>query len=106
MIVRPSTSTTTIKKMGSSGDRRREAASSAFTAFMRSRLSRRKIYNSCEGDRIQTGAAHQDAVDLRLRHQALHVVGLHASSVKNADLARGLFAEMRAQFLADHAVRL
>src|SRR5260370_38294941 len=111
MIVRPRTSTMTIKKMGSSGERRGEAASSVLTAFMRSRPlrphpSRGKIYNFREGGGIETGAAYEHAVDFGLRHQALHVVGLDAAAVENANCIRGLIAEMRAHFLADYAMSI
>src|ERR1051326_6507230 len=115
MIVRPSTSTMTIKKMGSRGERRGEAASSVLMAFMRSRpshprllrsqTSRWEIYNFREGDGIETGAAYEHAVDFGLRHQAFHVVGLDAAAVKNANRVRGLFAEMRMHLLADDVMR-
>src|SRR5258708_5956481 len=103
MIVRPSTSTMTIKKMGSSGERRGEAASSVLTAFMRSRPlrprpSRGKIYNFREGGGIETGAAYEHAVDFGLRHQARHVVGLDAAAVTITNSSLGLVAEMRRHF--------
>ena len=48
-----------------------------------------EVDNRGERHGVQAGAAHQDAVDLRLRHQDTHVVRLDAAAVEDADRVRG-----------------
>src|SRR5436305_3156385 len=59
-----------------------------------------------EGFRVEACAADQAAVDFRLRHQTLNIVGLNASAVKDPDLRRGVVAELRAGLTANDAVRI
>src|SRR5262249_12833959 len=55
---------------------------------------------------IETGAAHQRAVDLSLRHQVLGVLGLDAAAIENAHLRRHLDAESLGGLSADDTVRV
>ena len=52
---------------------------------------------------LQARAADQAAVDFRLRHQAVRVLGIHAAAILDAHRVRGFLAELLLHGLADHA---
>src|SRR5579864_1501310 len=71
---------------------------------LRSTPSRWEIYNGGERFRFQAGAANQDAIDIVLCHQALHVLVLNAAPVKNADVRGRAVAVSLSHFTPDQAM--
>src|SRR5437899_1905662 len=63
-----------------------------------------KIHDRGEGDGIETGAADQRAVDFRLGHKTLDVVGLDAASIKDAQILGGLRTVDAAGEVSDDAM--
>src|SRR5579864_1510398 len=63
------------------------------------------MHDGRERSRIEARTAHQHSVYFRLRHQALHIVRFHASTVENPDLVSRFLAVARPRLAADHAMR-
>src|SRR5262249_20393236 len=64
------------------------------------------LHDAGEGHRIEARTTHERAVDVRLGHERIDVLGLHAAAVEDADALGGRRRGARADLAADGVVDL
>src|SRR5258706_7751889 len=64
-----------------------------------------KIDNGRERTSVEARAANQRAIDIRLRHQAADVIGLHTATIQDAAGRSRACAELLANLIANETMR-
>ncbi len=65
-----------------------------------------KINDGCEADRIETRAAYEKSVNLRLRHEDLRIVGFDAAAVQDAGVIRRVGSKIALHMGTDKPVSI